>query len=399
MFDSYASMRQDRANSSSGVTKRMPISASCAHCSRVIYAAEEEAGKAKPCPGCGQMIIVPTEISNAVEKPVVKNCPQCGTKLKLVRKYHGKNVRCNTCGTELAVWADPWRLLVVGIPAAQPFDDGASHIEDHASIMNSPPMAALQGSSASGLTTAAPPAQMASRTAESWHPDAPVAVQPPSFSDGAPRLTFSDMFLGQEKEDVFQLLSDEELLSEITIHHKHFAIIDKGITRLALTNQRLLYTRTSVFSPLYWLLLIFFWPLIFYYAIRIARNRNGAIPLSSVDSIEKRYFPNWFLFLAALLIGSIVVWLCNTVVGLAAARMIGESATLQLVLGHLLEGLLALSLLMLLLSTRGPWMEVRSGNNHFPIIRRPGDVGGTEEELDTFFQKANAQVQLAKMLR
>jgi hypothetical protein len=68
-------------------------------------------------------------------------------------------------------------------------------------------------------------------------------------------------------------------------------------------------------------------------------------------------------------------------------------------ISYALDGLLAVGLLILLLATRGPWMEIRSGNNRFPIARRPGDIGGDEEKLDAFFQKVNVEVHRAKMLR
>jgi len=95
----------------------MAISISCSNCGRVVYASEKEAGKTKPCPGCGQSIVVPVDPSLQTEKPTTKDCPQCGTKLRLVRQLHGKNVRCNKCRVVLAVSADPWRLSVVGRPS------------------------------------------------------------------------------------------------------------------------------------------------------------------------------------------------------------------------------------------------------------------------------------------
>lgn len=96
----------------------MAISISCSNCGRVVYASEKEAGKTKPCPGCGYSLDVPADPSLHTEKPTKKDCPHCGAKLHLVRKLHGKNVRCNKCGVTLAVSADPWRLSVVGRPIA-----------------------------------------------------------------------------------------------------------------------------------------------------------------------------------------------------------------------------------------------------------------------------------------
>jgi len=96
----------------------MAISISCSNCGRVVYASEKEAGKTKPCPGCGQSLAIPADPSLHTEKPTKKDCPQCGAKLHLVRQLHGKNVRCNKCRVVLAVSADPWRLSVVGRPSA-----------------------------------------------------------------------------------------------------------------------------------------------------------------------------------------------------------------------------------------------------------------------------------------
>jgi hypothetical protein len=99
----------------------MAISTSCSNCGRVVYASHNEAGLAKPCPGCGYSIPIPADSSAAVEKPAIKDCPQCGSKLRLVRQLHGKNVRCNRCGVVLTVSADPWRLSMVNgasVPAA-----------------------------------------------------------------------------------------------------------------------------------------------------------------------------------------------------------------------------------------------------------------------------------------
>ncbi len=91
----------------------MAISVSCSNCGRVVYASEKEAGKTKPCPGCGQALAIPEDPSLQTEKPTTKDCPQCGNRLRLVRQFHGKNVRCNKCGVVLAVSAEPWQLSVV----------------------------------------------------------------------------------------------------------------------------------------------------------------------------------------------------------------------------------------------------------------------------------------------
>ena len=120
----------------------------------------------------------------------------------------------------------------------------------------------------------------------------------------------ADMFAGNEKEYVFSLLPGEERLDELTIHHQHLFFVKSGVTRVTLTTHRLLYTATRVFSPVYWLLLVLFPPLIFYYVVRLSRNRNVALPLGSIDSVEKRYRPHWLLFVLAIVVGYIIAGLC-----------------------------------------------------------------------------------------
>ena len=65
-----------------------------------------------------------------------------------------------------------------------------------------------------------------------------------------------------------------------------------------------------MFSPVYWLLLVLFPPLIFYYVVRLSRDRNVALPLGSIDSVEKRYRPHWLWFVLAIVVGYIVACLC-----------------------------------------------------------------------------------------
>jgi formylglycine-generating enzyme required for sulfatase activity/serine/threonine protein kinase len=99
----------------------MAISIACPNCLRVVYASRKEAGMSKPCPGCGQLLVIPPRSSREPEKPTKLNCPQCNCVLRLVKYLHGKNVRCNKCDVTLAVSAHPWQLSVVNseyIPSA-----------------------------------------------------------------------------------------------------------------------------------------------------------------------------------------------------------------------------------------------------------------------------------------
>lgn len=297
------------------------------------------------------------------------NCPFCGRALNVTEKAFGKTVPCPGCN----------QMISVSYPTQPP-----------------PASPTMPPSDPAGSLPPSMPPMPETGNAYDFLNNATTSVSPRNMSiaDSA-GLNFSDMFLGKERENVFQLFPDEDVLDEVTIRHKLILAMDRGITRIMLTNQRLLYTRTRVFSPLYWLLLVLFPPLIFYYAIRIAFNRNGSIPLSSVDSIEKRYYPNWPLFALLFVVGYLVA-LCV----FGVAHTIVDARGVLFTVNYILDGVLAVGLLVVLLATRGPWMEIRSASsNRFPIIRRPGDLGGEEEVLDAFFQKVNAEVCRAKMLQ
>ena len=127
-------------------------------------------------------------------------------------------------------------------------------------------------------------------------------ASPKAAAQAVQNLNVTDMFSGNEKEYVFSLLPGEERLDELTIHHQHVFVVKAGVTRVTLTTHRLLYTATRVFSPVYWLLLVLFPPLILYYVVRMSRNRNVSLPLDSIDSVEKRYRPNWLIFLVAVIL-------------------------------------------------------------------------------------------------
>ena len=140
-------------------------------------------------------------------------------------------------------------------------------------------------------------------------------VVPTALANAVQGLNLGDMIAGTEKEHEFTLLPGEAKLNEVTIRHQHLLLVKSGVTRLTLTTHRLLYTRTRVFSPVYWLLLVLFPPLIFYYVARIARNRNVALPLGSIDSIEKRDAPNWVLFVLAMLGAYVMELVCTVMFG------------------------------------------------------------------------------------
>ena len=316
----------------------MSFKISCPHCTKTLNVTEPAFGKVVPCPGCGQPISVPNPTQQSYQ------ASQASAPPRWPGAAHNGDAMPNSAGR-----------LPAGMPPMPPVDGSLDFLSE-------------SGDGHAGRRML------------------PSAVR---------GLNLTDMFLGKEKENVFQSLPDESVLSEVTIHHKHFGFVDKGVTRVTLTSQRLLYTSTRVFSPLYWLLVALFCPLILYYVFRVAYNRSGSLSLGSVDSVEKRYFPNWSLFVVMLIVGYFVIALC----GVALKQVVGNSPAILFTVSYVLEGLLAVGLLILLLATRGPWMRIVSGNNWFPISRRPGDVGGDEEELDAFFQKVNVEVHRAKMLQ
>jgi hypothetical protein len=207
------------------------------------------------------------------------------------------------------------------------------------------------------------------------------------------------MFAGNEKEHVFSLLPGEERLDELTIHHQHLFFVKSGVTRVTLTTNRVLYTTSRVFSPVYWLLLVLITPLIFYYAFRIGRNRNVAMPLGSIDSVEKRYRANWPLLILLLIASALLMGIC--VFALSGIWGRDEPPFVAVfAVRSVLGGLMGPVILFLLLATRLVGFEVRTrGNNLVFIAFSPGDSGGSEETLDAFFRKVHSQIECAKTSR
>jgi hypothetical protein len=326
----------------------MPIKISCPHCTRALNVTEPAFGKTVPCPACNQPIKVPYPVqpsgqTNQVAAPILQS--------------------------EAAQNGDPMpdsaRPMPAGMPP-MPSSDGAFDFLNR---------------DTAGLAS--------SKT----------------LSNAVRGMNLGDMFAGNEKEYVFCLLPGEERLDELTIHHQHLFLVKAGVTRLTLTTNRLLYTATRVFSPVYWLLLVLFPPLIFYYAARLSRNRNVALPLGSIDSVEKRYRPNWLWFVLAIVVGHIVASLCSSAIGAVFSRthphtMFGESSALEVVVYWLVLGVLGLAVLVLLLATRIVGIEVRSrGSNRFSIHFGSADVGVSEQTFDSFLQKVHVQMEHARILQ
>ncbi len=176
------------------------------------------------------------------------------------------------------------------------------------------------------LPAGMPPMPPTGGTLEFLDGNVDAARMPSALAHAFQGLNVTDMFLGNEKESVFSLLGGEQRLGELTIHHQHFFIVKSGVTRVTLTTQRLLYTATRVFSPVYWLLLVLFPPLIFYYVARLSRNWNIALPLESIDSVKKRYRPNWLLFVLAIIVGYFIAGFCSAIVAMVFHRAHRASA-------------------------------------------------------------------------
>ena len=208
-------------------------------------------------------------------------------------------------------------------------------------------------------------------------------------------FSLTDMFLGKEKEQVFLPLPGERRVDEVTIGHQHLVIIQRGLTRVTLTTHRVLYTTTRVFSPAYWVALALFFPLLFYYAFRILQNGSVAIPLTSIDSVEKRYWPNWLVLVLSAI-------LAYSVAGLAAfgvMAMVGDFRTNWLVVFAVrcaILGVAGPALLVLLLSIRSVSIAVRSRNNSFTVRIPQFAPGVSEERIDSFLQKMQAEMERAK---
>jgi hypothetical protein len=384
----------------------MAISVSCSNCGRVVYASEKDAGKTKPCPGCGYSLTIPTDPSLHTEKPTTKDCPQCGNRLRLIRQFHGKHVRCTKCGVVLSVSADPWRLSVVGIPSAI---SPGGRLEESLYVLpddtppTSTPMTDGHSPQQPRLPPGMPPMPATDGTFDFLNKNVDDAEAPGALAKAVQSLNLTDMFLGKEKEHVFHLLPGEERLDELMIHHHHFFVVRKGITRVTLTNQRVLYTTTRVFSPFYWLLLVLFPPLVIYYAIRISRNRNVSLPLDSIDSIEKHYRPNWLVFFMVVILGYMVATLCGRIVaivfgGAQQQALLSQSPALEWVVAGIVAGLLSPIVLISLLASRSIGIELRSRNNQFFIRYGPEDRGVYEGKMDVFLQKVHAEVKRARTL-
>ncbi len=322
-------------------------------------------------------------------------CPKCGALLHAKNEWIGKAARCNTCRHQLTIAreggdatppaynnmaaASEWHYAKEG---RQCGPLSASDIENLIASGTLKP-SDLVWRQGMGSWSSVQEAFISRRSADgSAGPRQRVSILPP--------WNWADMVSGKEKEDVFQLVPGEKVLDGFTVRHQHFLIVRRGITRVTLTTHRVLYTATRVFSPAYWLLVTVFPPLILYYVFRISLNRNVSVPLSSIDSVEKRYRPNWLLFILATLAAYLLAGLCTF------AAMLMGNAVLAWAARILTFGLAGPALLVLLLKTRVPGIDVGSDNNQFSVQLGASDAGVSEARIDTFIERLCAQVHRAK---
>lgn len=321
-------------------------------------------------------------------------CPHCSRGLNVTARAYGKEVPCPGCNQPISV---PHPSELPQPPPAPPPQAPITAPALQSGVTQ-------DGHTSSGRPGSLPPEIPPIPETRGAFDFVGASENGPATTKALARavqgLKLADMFAGNEKEYVFALLPDEEQVDELVIHHQHLLLVKAGITRVTLTSDRLLYTATRVFSPIYWLLLVLFPPLILYYMFRISRNRNISLPLSTIDSIEKRYRANWIVFLVAIILGYMAASLCGKAVaavfgGPQQNVLFNQSSRLEGVVTSVAAGLLSPVLLVVLLATRLVGIEVRSRNNHFFIRYSPEDRGASEGKMDTFFQNVHSTMERA----
>ncbi len=322
------------------------ISVKCPNCGKAHPAEREVLGKKVRCEDCGFAFVARKE---KLDKITVR-CPNCGREHQAPQAVEGKRIRCNDCGHQF-VAAD-------------------KNEEPHPGAVPPP---------------VSPPGE--GPFPEEPYPYWPDAPKPPP--------EWADVFLGREKAFRFELMPGEEVIDELTLIHTVLFIFRRGVTKVTLTNHRILYNAAKVFSPPCWILAAVFPPLIFYYLARIPANRNVSIPLSEVDSVEKRYGPNWLVF-----------GFCLAGIGLLSLVMSGLAGWLGTrweLLEYLPGFIIAVTwivsgplLLFCLLKTRIVRIDVRSHNNRFAVWLGTMGQGDADRGCDHFIQEINREIQRAK---
>lgn len=269
-------------------------------------------------------------------------CPKCRTEHEVSDDLAGSRVRCAnpecrqtfTIPTNAGKGAGT-RRLAPSFPENRENADGATPDS---------------GSSSKSAPLSPPPLSGADRPFEVDTGSPKHRTGASRFANQVQRLNLADMVMGKDKEHVFPLLPGEERIDELEFDEIHLFFIRRGIIRVTLTSHRLLYTKTRVFSPFYWLLLVLCFPLIFYYLFRISRNMSVAIPLASIDSYEKRYFPNWALLIVAAVLSYLIAGVFVFAVMMAVDKP-EDSIVLAWTIRSTVLGVLGPALLVLLLAT------------------------------------------------
>jgi DNA-directed RNA polymerase subunit RPC12/RpoP len=322
------------------------ISVKCPNCGKAHPAEKEVVGKKVRCEDCGFAFVARQE---KLDKITIR-CPRCGTEHQAPQAVEGKRIRCNDCGHQFV----------------------ASDQEDQP----------LAGAGPPPITPAG----------ESPFPDEPYAYWPDT-PKAPPEGT--NVFLGHEEAFSFALMPGEEVIEALTLIHTVLFIFPRGVTRVTLTNRRILYNAAKVFSPLYWILLALFHPLIFYYVFRIPANRSVSIPLMQIDSVEKKYGPNWLVFVLSLFVIGALSFLARLLALWSAVRweLLVYLPVFVTVFFWLVSGPLVL---LLLLATRIVRIDVRSHNNHFAVTIGTMAQGASDQRCDRFIRKISSEIQRAK---
>ena len=342
----------------------MSIVVTCQNCSQVFQVPDKLAGKTGKCTKCDALLAIPAgparhggpaiDSSQGGSKTggqpagvIEISCPKCAKTYQARATVLGKKTRCKACGHDFVV------SRVDGEPegtAAPPQIDNSKTIPE-------------------GLSSHA-----------RWK------------ADVESRRKASDAFQESERVFEFDLMPGEQVVDELVIFHRVLFVFRSGVTKVTLTNARVLYNATRVFSPIYWIALALCPLLIWYYPLRIGKNRHVSLSLQNIDSIEKKYRANWLVLLSACLAGvltSRMVMLLENSFGhwlLAAGEYLLAIQVLTNFIVFLVVGPL---ILLFLLKTRIVSMFVRSANNlvtvHFGVL----DRGVSEERFDAFIQKVN----------
>jgi len=295
-------------------------------------------------------------------------CPYCRAKCQVPDQLLGKQVSCPNTACRKAFFVSATAGGVPAMASAGAAAPGAHPPAPHAPQATGGHAPSYDGQAAAHYPTV-PPAQP---------PQVPWQMPAP----GAAESFLGDLFLGREKQFEFPLLPGEQPLDEIVLELRMLSIIRRGMTRVVLTNKRVLYTTTRMFTPLYWVLVALFPPLLFYYVFRVAKNRSVAVPLRSIDSVEKAYRPNIGLFVLVLFLCGLMVMMLRWLVVPLLGTTLAEVAL------YPVSAVLAVAQLVLLLTSRLVGIIVRSDNNHFAVLYSPSNQRVSERRFDEFIERA-----------